>query len=74
MAALDHLSSIDLSTRAKRRKAAGLACSLLERIHAAEEACLGNFPENLQGGEAYANSESSAECLFDSVVALMDAY
>ena len=74
MITVDAIKSVDVSTRAKRKKAACLALALLEHIHAAEEAVLGNVPPNLQGGAVYANAECSAETILDAIMGLMDAY
>ena len=74
MITVDVINSVDVSTRAKRKKAACLALALLEHIHAAEETVLENIPANLQSGDAYANAECSAEIILDAIMGLMDAY
>jgi hypothetical protein len=70
----DCLGSVDLSTRAKRRRAASLAVCLLKRIRLAEEESMGRIPANLQGCEAYSNADLSVDAIIDAVAALEDAY
>ena len=57
----------DLSSRAKRRKAAALAARLLERIRDAEEAYMGRIPINLQNSEAYDNADCSIALLDEAI-------
>ena len=66
--------TIDVSSRAKRRRAVIIAIDLLERIRAAEGANIGRFPQNLQDGEAYENAECSHEIIADAIIGLGDAY
>jgi len=68
------LGIIDLSNRAKRRKAAGLSAMLLERIQAAEEAYMGRIPDNLHGSEAYENAECSIGLLDDAIDMVASVY
>jgi len=67
-------NTLDLSSRSKRRKAAGLAIELLELIRLAEERSLSRFPLSLQDGEAFANAEYSLDVVIDAIVGLGDAY
>jgi len=68
------IDSLDVSTRAKRRKALLLAVSLLEKIRTAEEGYLERIPFNLQSGDAYANAEYSVDLVTDAIITLVDAY
>ena len=65
---------LDLSSRAKRRKATALAACLLERIRAAEGAYMGRFPENLQASDAYESAEQSAGLLDEAIDAVNSVY
>jgi hypothetical protein len=69
-----YIDQIDLSSRAKRRKSIQLAIALLERVHAAEQQNVDNFPLNLQNSDAFANAEASLDALFDAIVSLDDIY
>ena len=68
------VDSIDVSTRAKRRKATSFAIAMLEQIRAAEETNIDRFPENLQCGYAYAKAGDSLEVISDAIADLEDAY
>jgi hypothetical protein len=68
------IKSINLSTRAKRRKAAALAAFLLERIQSAEELRLNRTPDNLQNSKACYIAEISVQAVGDAIYSLMDAY
>jgi len=68
------VESIDVSTRAKRRKATSFAIAMLEQIRAAEETNIDRFPENLQCGYAFAKAGDSLEVISDAIADLEDAY
>jgi hypothetical protein len=68
------LDSVDVSTRAKRRKATILVVELLEAIRHAEERYLERIPLNLQSGSAYSDAEYSIEVIIDAIDDLMNAY
>lgn len=68
------LGSIDISTRPNRRKAVSRIVGALTLICSEEEAYMGRIPINLQGGEAYAAAEASAEMLAEAIESLTDAY
>jgi hypothetical protein len=68
------VNQIDLSSRDKRRKAVALAASLLDRIRAAEQANLDNFPLAFRDSDAFANAELSLDALTDAIVPLGDIY
>jgi hypothetical protein len=68
------IDSMDLSSRRKRRAAVAVAVRILRNVRSAEELSLGRFPENLQGGDAYADAEFSLEVVDDAVEILFDAY
>jgi hypothetical protein len=63
-----------LSTRRKRRKAAALAATLLERIRVAEEAYMERIPENLQGSDAYGDADFSIGLLDEAIEAVGSVY
>jgi len=60
------INQIDLSSRAKRRKAVNIASSLLERVRFAEEANIDNFPLNFRDSQAFANAEDRRRLLGSS--------
>jgi hypothetical protein len=68
------LDSVDVSTRAKRRKAMVLVVELLEVIRHAEERYMERIPLNLQSGSAYSDSEYSIDIIIDAIGDLMNAY
>jgi len=68
------INQIDLSSRAKRRKAVDLASRLLERVRFAEEANIDNFPLNLRDSQAFSNAEDSWDALIDVISSLYDIY
>jgi hypothetical protein len=71
----DHFfDSLDLNSRAKRRRAVNLAISLLTRVRQAEDDNLGRFPENFQQSDAYSNAEFSLDYLIDAIENLSVAY
>jgi hypothetical protein len=70
----DLIYSIDLSTRAKRRKAVSLVLVLLGRIHSAEWDNLGRFPHNLRYGRGFAKADYSLDIVADVIAELGDAY
>ena len=74
MALINLLDDVDLSSRAKRRKAAVLAARLLEHIRDAEEAYLVRIPENLQASVAFDNAEESIGLLADAIDAVYSVY
>jgi hypothetical protein len=63
-----------LSSRGLRRKAARDIAAALTRILDAEESYLGNIPENLTSGPAYAASEQTVELLSEAIECLSEAY
>jgi len=68
------INQIDLSSRAKRRKAVDLATHLLERIRFAEEANIDNFPLNFRDSQAFYNAEDSWDALIDAIASLYHIY
>ena len=66
--------SMDLNTRAKRRRAVNLAISLLTRVRQAEDDNLDRFPENLQESEAFTNPDFSLDYVTDAIENLNYAY
>ena len=66
--------SVDVSTRAKRRKAMALVIELLEIIRHAEERFLQRVPLNLQSGSAYSDAEYSVDIIIDAIDELVNAY
>jgi hypothetical protein len=68
------IEPLDVSTRAKRRKAVAAAVELLEKILAAEEGYMERMPENLQSGEAYDAAGCSVDIIIDAISGLSDAY
>lgn len=68
------LDALDLSSKAKRRKATALASCLLERIRSAEEAYLHRIPLNLQGSDAYDSADCSIGLLDDAIDAVNSVY
>ena len=68
------INQIDLSSRAKRRKAVNIASCLLERVRFAEEANIDNFPLNFRDSQAFANAEDSWDLLIDAISSLYDIY
>jgi len=68
------INQIDLSSRAKRRKAVDIASLLLERVRFAEEANIDNFPLNFRDSQAFANAEDSWDLLIDAISSLYDIY
>jgi len=71
---LSFINQINLSSRAKRRKAVDLASRLLDRVRFAEEANIDNFPLNLRDSQAFANAEDSWDLLIDAIASLYDIY
>ena len=67
-------ASLDVSTRAKRRKAVGLVIDMLEKIRFAEEVYMERMPINLQNSEAYSNADFSLDSIIDAIIGLSDAY
>ena len=65
---------LDLSSRAKRRKATVLTARLLERIRDAEEAYMGRIPENLQASDAYDSADQSVGLLDEAIDAVNSVY
>lgn len=68
------IESIDLSTRAKRRKVTSLVVEVLDNVKTFEESVLARTPENLQNADAYQKTEISAEAIGDAIDILIDAY
>ena len=68
------INQIDLSSRAKRRKAVDLAALLLDRVRIAEETSIDNFPLNFRDSQAFANAEDSWDLLMDAICSLYDIY
>jgi len=68
------VASIDVSTRAKRRKAMSLVVEILESIRTAEEAYMERMPVNFHSGGAYAAADDSVDAIIDAVIGLSDAY
>jgi hypothetical protein len=68
------IESIDLSTRKKRRQAAGLAAHFILLICHNEEAYQQRIPQNLRDGDAFAAAEETIEMLTFSIDFLTDAY
>ena len=66
--------SVDVSTRAKRRKVMALVIELLEIIRHAEERFLERVPLNLQSGNAYSDAEYSVDIIIDAIDELVNAY
>jgi hypothetical protein len=66
------LDTVDLSSRAKRRKAAALVSAFLERIRSAEEAYMERIPENLQTCDAYDKADNAIG-LLDEAIDLVDS-
>ena len=71
---IDTLSSLDISTRPKRRRAVALIIDALGQIHYEEDAYMNRIPLNLQGGDAYDNADDSISYLTDAINALYEAY
>jgi hypothetical protein len=68
------ISTLDVSTRDKRKQATELAIALLEHIQLAEFVCqLTNSPF-LEYGEVYARTERSLGALDIAICGLLDAY
>jgi len=68
------INQIDLSSRAKRRKAVELVSLLLDRVRLAEETNIDNFPLNFRDSQAFANAEDSWDLLMDAISSLYDIY
>ena len=68
------LDPIDVSTRAKRRKATELVVELLEKIRHAEERYMQRIPLNLRSGDAYFSADYSVGAIIDAIIVLFDAY
>jgi len=68
------INQIDLSSRAKRRKAVELVSLLLERVRFAEEANIDNFPLNFRDSDAFINAENSCDAIFEALCSLTDIY
>jgi len=68
------LDPIDVSTRAKRRKAMELAIELLEKIRHAEERYMERIPLNLRSGAAYFSADYSVDAIIDAIISLIGAY
>jgi len=67
-------SSIDISSRPKRRKAVNLIISTLHRIRSEEEAYRDRIPFNLSDSIAFANADDSIDFISDAILVLSDAY
>lgn len=68
------LSSVDVSTRRKRRGAVSLAIDLLEKIRFAEQKYLDRIPLNFHGSTAYVAAEDTVYNLIMTIVILSDAF
>jgi hypothetical protein len=62
------------ATRRLRRKRVGEAIGAVSGILDAESAYLGRIPENLQGGDRFADAEHSVEALEAALDALNNVY
>jgi hypothetical protein len=67
-------STVDISTRPKRRRAVSLIITELSRIRSAEEAYMERIPFNMCDGDAHAAADNSIDLLTDAVLSLMEAY
>ena len=68
------IASADLSTRGKRRKTVTLIAGLLERIRTAEEAFMEGMPLNLQGSDAFVNTEYSIALIDEAIDVISSIY
>jgi hypothetical protein len=68
------LDTLDLSSKAKRRKAAALVSSLLERLRSAEEAYMERIPESLQASDAYDNADNAIALLEEAIDLVSSVY
>ena len=66
--------SLELETRAKRRKSVIMVVQMLEEIRFAEEANMVNFPLNLRNSGAYENANFSHDIIIDAICILLTAY
>ena len=66
--------SLDLDSRAKRKRAVNLVISLLTRVKQAEDDNLSHFPENFQNSDAFYNAEGSLDYLIDAIDVLSYTY
>jgi hypothetical protein len=64
----------DYSTRQRRCRAVGKIIVSLEAIKEAEEAYVGNIPENLQNSVRYDNAEQSVNALYEAISVLAEVY
>jgi len=68
------IGHVDVSTRARRRKAVANIIILLKEIREAEETRMVKTPLNLQSGDAYAAADESVDAIIDAVSYLEGAY
>jgi hypothetical protein len=65
---------LDVSTRAKRRKALNIVLLELERIRAAEDHYLSHMPLNLHDSKTYCSADYTVDLLTDAIITLGDAF
>ena len=68
------LAALDLSSRKKRRNAISLTAALLVRVRDEEEAYMNRIPDNLQGSDAYSDSECFISLLDEAIDLVASVY
>jgi len=67
-------TSLDVSSRGKRRKAVAIILALLERVCDAEKMYMERMPLNLQATEAYAIADDCVDTITEAIACLSDLY
>jgi len=67
-------TTLDLSSRGKRRKVVAIVVGLLERIRAEEQMFLVRMPLNLQGSDAYDVADNYIGMLDDAIDMVSSVY